>query len=118
MSITRVPLLDLVAQYQSIKPEIDAAIQKVMDSGHFILGDEVSCFEQEVASYLGVEHGVGVASGTDALILALRALEIGPGDEVILPAYTFFATAGAVLHVGAKPVLVDIEPRTYCIDVE
>jgi len=118
MPTTKVPLLDLVAQYQTIKPEIDAAIQRVLDSGRFILGSEVEALEDEVAAYLGVQHGIGVASGTDALILALRALEIGPGDEVIIPAYTFFATAGAVLHVGAKPVLVDISPQTYCIDVE
>lgn len=118
MLTTKVPLLDLVAQYKTIKPEIDAAIQRVLDSGHFILGDEVASLENEVAEYLGVAHGIGVASGTDALILALRALEIGSGDEVIIPAYTFFATAGAVLHVDARPVLVDIDPRTYCIDVE
>ena len=118
MPTTKVPLLDLVAQYQSIKPEIDAAIQRVLESGRFILGEEVSSFEEEVAAYLRVGYGVGVASGTDALILALRALDIGPGDEVILPAYTFFATIGAVLHVGAKPVLVDIDPKTYCIDPE
>jgi len=118
MPTIKVPLLDLVAQYQTIKPEIDAAIQRVLDSGYFILGEEVTALENEVGNYLGVEHGIGVASGTDALILALRALEIGPGDEVIIPAYTFFATAGAVLHVGAKLVLVDIDPRTYCIDIE
>jgi len=111
-----IPLLDLAAQYRGIKTEIDAAIQRVLDSGHFILGEEVDALENEVAAYLGVGHGVGVASGTDALILALRALEIGPGDEVIIPAYTFFATAGAVLHVGARPVLVDVDPQTYCID--
>ena len=118
MSIMIIPLLDLPAQYQGIKTEIDTAIQRVLESGHFILGEEVAALEKEVAAYLGVQHGVGVASGTDALILALRALGIGPGDEVIIPAYTFFATAGAVLHVGARPVLVDIDPRTYCIDVE
>lgn len=118
MSDIQVPLLDLVTQYQDIKFEIDEAIQKVLASGHFILGEEVASLEKEVAAYLGVKYGVGVASGTDALILALRALEIGPGDEVILPAYTFFATIGAVLHVGAKPILVDINSRTYCIDVE
>ncbi|MBC8333341.1 MAG: DegT/DnrJ/EryC1/StrS family aminotransferase [Anaerolineae bacterium] len=118
MPTTKTPLLNLVAQYQSIQPEINAAIQRVLDSGHFILGDEVASLENEVAEYLGAAHGIGVASGTDALILALRALEIGPGDEVIIPAYTFFATAGAVLHVGARPVLVDIDPHTYCIDVE
>lgn len=111
------PLLDLVAQYQTIKPEIDAAIQRVLDSGHFILGPEVNAFEEEIAAYLGVKSGIGVASGTDALILALRALDIGPGDEVIIPAYTFFATISAILHVGATPVLVDIEPEAYCIDL-
>ena len=118
MTKTSVPLLDLVAQYQEIKPEMDAAIQRVLDSGYFILGTEVAAFEKEVSAYVGVAHGIGVASGTDALLLALRALEIGPGDEVILPAYTFFATIGTVLHVGATPVLVDIDPQTYCIDVK
>jgi len=118
MRKTSVPLLDLVAQYQEIKPEIDVAIQRVLDSGHFILGPEVAAFEKDVADYLGLAHGIGVASGTDALLLALRALGIGPGDEVILPAYTFFATIGTVLHVGATPVLVDIDEQTYCIDIE
>ena len=114
----KVPLLDLVAQYKEIKPEMDAAIQRVLDSGYFILGPEVTAVEEEVAEYLGVAHGIGLASGTDALILALRALDIGEGDEVILPAYTFFATIGSVLHVGATPVLVDVDEKTYCIDVE
>ncbi len=114
----QIPLLDLVAQYQSIKPEIATAIQRVLDSGHFILGPEVAALEEEVAAYLGVKSGIGVASGTDALILALRALDIGPGDEVIIPAYTFFATISAIMHVGAIPILVDIEPKTYCIDVD
>lgn len=113
-----IPLVDLVAQYRSIQPEIDAAIQKVLITGRFILGDEVSALEAEIATYLGIKHGVGVASGTDALILALRALEVGRGDEVIVPAYTFFATAGAVLNVGATPSLVDIDPKTYCLDIE
>jgi dTDP-4-amino-4,6-dideoxygalactose transaminase len=112
-----IPLLDLVAQYRSIQPEIDAAIRQVLDGGHFILGPNVAALEAEVATYLGVKHGVGVASGTDALVLALRALGIGPGDEVIVPAYTFFATAEAVLLVGAKPIFVDVNPDTYCIDV-
>lgn len=114
----QIPLLDLVAQYQTIQPEIDAAIQNVLQSGYFILGSEVSSFEEEIAEYLGVESGIGVASGTDALILALRALEIGPGDEVILPAYTFFATISTVLHVGATPILVDIDPETFCLDMD
>lgn len=118
MTKINVPLLDLVAQYREIKPEVDAAIQRVLDSGYFILGPEVAAFEKKTAAYLGVAHGIGVASGTDALLLALHALEIGPGDEVILPAYTFFATIGTVLHVGATPVLVDIDKQTYCIDIE
>jgi dTDP-4-amino-4,6-dideoxygalactose transaminase len=118
MTSAPIPLLDLVAQYESIKLEIDAAIQGVLQSGHFILGNEVSALEEEVATYLGVESGIGVASGTDALILALRALDIRSGDEVILPAYSFFATISAVLHVGARPVLVDINLKTYCLDTE
>jgi dTDP-4-amino-4,6-dideoxygalactose transaminase len=113
-----IPLLDLTAQYHSIQSEIDEAIQHVLESGHFILGPNVSALEQEVAAYLGVKHGVGVASGTDALVIALRAIGIGPGDEVIIPAYTFFATAGAVLLVGATPVFVDIYTDTYCLNVE
>lgn len=112
-----IPLVDLTAQYHSIKEEIDMAIHTVLESGHFILGPAVSKFEESIASYLGVSHAIGLASGTDALVLALRALDIGAGDEVIIPAYTFFATAGTVLSVGAKPVFVDIDPVTYEMDV-
>ena len=112
----KIPLVDLVAQYRSIRGEIDQAIQSVLESGTFILGDNVAAFEEEVATYLGVRHAIGVASGTDALLLTLRAYGIGPGDEVIVPAYTFFATAEAVSHVGATPAFVDIEPKTYCLD--
>jgi dTDP-4-amino-4,6-dideoxygalactose transaminase len=113
----KIPLLDLVAQYHSIQSEVDSAIRRVMESGLCILGSEVVALEQEVAEYIGVQYAIGVASGTDALILTLRALDIGPGDEVIVPAYTFFATVGAVLHVGAKPVFVDIDSDTYCLNV-
>ena len=112
-----IPLADLVAQYRTIQTDIDAAIRSVLESGHFILGPNTKALEREVAAYLGVGSAVGVASGTDALILALRALGIGPGDEVIVPDYTFLATASAVLHVGASPVLVDVDPDTYCIDL-
>jgi dTDP-4-amino-4,6-dideoxygalactose transaminase len=112
-----IPLVDLTAQYHSIKDEIDTAINSTLESGHFILGPIVSKFEENVATYLGVDHAVGLASGTDALVLALRALDIGAGDEVIVPAYTFFATAGTVMSVGATPVFVDIDPATYEIDV-
>jgi dTDP-4-amino-4,6-dideoxygalactose transaminase len=112
-----IPLVDLTAQYHSIKAEIDAAVHATLESGHFILGPAVSQFEESVAGYLGVDHAIGLASGTDALVLALRALDIGPGDEVIVPAYTFFATAGTVMSVGATPVFVDIDPLSYEIDV-
>ncbi len=114
----RIPLLDLVAQYRGIRPEIDEAIRDVLESGQFILGPHVAALERELSVYLDVRHTIGVASGTDALVLALRALKIGPNDEVIVPAYTFFATAGAVMLAGATPVLVDIDPDTYCLDVQ
>lgn len=113
----KIPLIDLVAQYRSIREEIDQAIQDVLECGVFILGQNVASFEEAVATYLGVSHAIGVASGTDALLLTLRAYGIGPGDEVIVPAYTFFATAEAVSQVGATPVFVDIDPQTYCMDV-
>lgn len=112
-----IPLVDLTAQYHSIKDEIDSAVLSTLESGHFILGPAVSKFEESIASYLGVDFGIGLASGTDALVLALRALNIGAGDEVIIPAYTFFATAGTVMSVGAKPVFVDVDPQSYQIDV-
>lgn len=112
-----IPLVDLTAQYHSIKDEIDTAVHATLESGHFILGPAVSKFEESIAAYLGVAHAVGLASGTDALVLALRALNVGAGDEVIVPAYTFFATAGTVLSVGATPVFVDIDPVTYEMDV-
>ena len=114
----KIPLLDLKAQYLAIRSEIDGAIQQVLESGHFVLGPNVQELEQEVAAYLGVKHAIGVASGTDALIISLESLGIGAGDEVILPSYTFFATVEAVLQVGARPVFVDIEPHTYCLDVQ
>jgi dTDP-4-amino-4,6-dideoxygalactose transaminase len=114
----RIPLMDLVVQYHSIRDEIEQAIRGVLESGVFILGPNVAAFEEEMAAYLGVKYAVGVASGTDALLLTLRAYGIGPGDEVIVPAYTFFATAEVVSQVGATPVFVDIDPRTYCLDVE
>ena len=115
---SRIPLLDLKAQYESIRDEIDEAISGVLESASFILGPNVKALEQEVAEYIGVQHAIGVASGTDALLLALRAFGVGPGDEVIVPAYTFFATCGAVMLLGATPVLVDIDPVTYCIDTK
>jgi dTDP-4-amino-4,6-dideoxygalactose transaminase len=112
-----ISLVDLTAQYNSIKEEIDSAVLSTLASGHFILGPQVVKFEESIASYLGVKYAIGLASGTDALVLALRALNIREGDEVIIPAYTFFATAGTVMSVGAKPVFVDIDPHSYQIDV-
>jgi dTDP-4-amino-4,6-dideoxygalactose transaminase len=111
-----VPLCDIQAQYRALKEGIDAAVLRVLASGQAILGPEVAAFEQETAAFCGALHGVGCGSGTDALVLALRALDIGPGDEVIVPPFTFFATASAVVRIGATPVFVDIDPLTYNID--
>jgi dTDP-4-amino-4,6-dideoxygalactose transaminase len=110
---TSIPVLDLAAEVEEVRPALDAAWQRVVASGHFILGPEVEAFESEVASYLGVRHAIGVNSGTDALVLALRALGIGPGDEVITSPFTFFATAESINAVGASPVFVDIDPDTF-----
>ena len=111
-----VPLLDLGAQYAPIRDELLAAITRVCDSQRFILGPEVEALEQELAAYIGAGHAVTVSSGTDALLLALMALGIGAGDEVITPTYSFFATAGCVSRLGATPVFVDVDPVTFNTD--
>ncbi len=111
-----VPLCDINAQYKFLKPQIDAAVLRVLASGQAILGPEVAAFEKETAEFCKAKYAVGCGSGTDALVLALHALGIGPGDEVIIPPFTFFATAGAVCRVGATPVFADIDPLTYNID--
>jgi len=111
-----VPLLDLKAQYAEIRADVDAAVRSVMESARFIGGPEVSGLEGEVARYSQCAHAIGCASGTDALLLAMWALGVGPGDEVITSAYSFFASAGTVANNGATPVFVDIDPRTYNLD--
>jgi dTDP-4-amino-4,6-dideoxygalactose transaminase len=113
---TQIPLVDLKAQYQSIRPVVDAAIRRVIERSTFILGPETAQFEQAFAQYVGAKRAVGLASGTAALQLALLACGIGQGDEVITTALTFVATAETVSHTGAKPVFVDIDPRTYNLD--
>ncbi len=115
---TPVPLLDLARQNGALEEEISAAIGEVCRSGQFVLGPPVRELEATVADYCGVKHAIGCASGSDSLLLALMALEVGPGDEVILPSFTFFATASAVWRLGAKIVFVDVDPDTYNIDAE
>ncbi len=113
----KVPLLDLAEQNQSLRSEIEAALGRVLDTNGFILGAEVAALEKELAEYSGVKHAIGCASGTDALLLALMAFDIGAGDEVITTPYSFFATVSAITRLGAKPVFVDIDPNTYNLDV-
>lgn len=113
---TQIPILDLKPQVEALWPELTAAIEKVLKSTAFIMGPEVSAFENAVAEHLGVKHALGCNSGTDALFIALRALNIGPGDEVITSPFTFFATAEAISHVGATPVFVDIDEASMNLD--
>jgi len=112
----KVPLLDLKMQYQALKPQLDAAVLKTIESQYFILGPEVEAMEKEFCDFLGCKYAYGISSGTDALLLALMAINLKPGDEVIVPTYSFFATAGVVSRLNAIPVLVDNDPVTFNID--
>src|SRR4051812_44344404 len=113
---TAIPLLDLQAQYAPLRDKVLAAVTRVCDSQRYIMGPEVTAFEQEIAALIGVSYAVSVSSGTDAVLLALMALDVRAGDEVITSTYSFFATAGAIARVGARPVLLDIDPVTFNID--
>src|SRR2546428_6600551 len=116
--MSAIPLVDLAAQHREVAAEIELGFARVMETTAFVQGPEVAAFEQAFAAFSGVRHCVGVASGTDAIELALRAAGVGPGDEVILPANTFIATAEAVARSGATPVLVDCDPEFLLIDVD
>src|ERR1700751_166095 len=113
-----IPLFESSALRSELRGELSAAVERVLDSGRFILGPEVEAFEAEFASYCGVEHAVGVANGTEAITIALRAMGVGPGDEVVVPSFTFYASAEAIPPTGARPVFCDIDPGTYCVPAE
>ena len=116
MNKTRVPLLDLKAQYNSIKEEVEEKILRIAESQMLVLGPEVEMLENSLADYCGVKFAVGVSSGTDALLMSLMAIDILPGDEVIIPTYSFFATAGVVARLNATPIFVDSDPDSFNID--
>jgi dTDP-3-amino-3,4,6-trideoxy-alpha-D-glucose transaminase len=113
-----ISLFDTAAQLREVREEVNRGILGVLDSGRFILGPEVEEFERELAGYLGVRHVVGVANGTDAITIALRGLGVGPGDDVVVPSFTFYASAEAIPHTGARPVFCDVDPDTFCVTAE
>jgi dTDP-4-amino-4,6-dideoxygalactose transaminase len=113
-----VPLFDTSSALEPLRGQLRDAVARVLDSGHFILGPEVEAFEREMATYCGAKHAIGVANGTEAITVALRAMGVGPGDEVVVPSFTFYASAEAIPPTGATPVFCDIDPQTFCINAE
>src|SRR2546430_44371 len=113
-----VPFFDTSTTLRAIDAEIRAKVNEILDKGAFILGPEVRAFEAEFAAYVGARHAIGVANGTDALVLALRALGVGPGDEVVVPSFTFYASVEAIPLTGARPVFCDVDPETYCLTAD
>src|SRR5215210_4354607 len=113
-----VPLFDTTTPLAPLRAEIDAKVAEILDRGTFILGPEVAAFEAELAAHLGARHAIGVANGTDAITIALRALVVGPGDEVVVPSFTFYASAEAIPPTGARPVFCDVDPDTFCVTPE
>ncbi len=113
-----VALFDTATPLRPLREELDRAVARVLDSGHFILGPEVQAFEQEFAAYCGARHAIGVANGTDALTIALRAMGVGPGDDVVVPSFTFYASAEAIPPTGARPIFCDVDPQTHCVTAE
>src|SRR6266511_3843542 len=114
----KVPLLDLRAQYASLAPALEAAVKRVLESGHYILGEDVAAFERELAATTGRAHAVGTSSGSDALLLALMAIGVQAGDEIVTTPLSFFATVGAIVRLGARPVFADIERHNFNLDPE
>src|SRR3954464_7106400 len=113
-----VPLFDPATPLVALRDEIDAAIARVLDAKQFILGPEVGAFESELPAYVGAPHAVGVANGTEALTIALRALGVGPGDDVVVPSFTFYASAEAIPPTGARPVFCDVDPETFTVTAD
>src|SRR5688500_14015035 len=113
-----VPLFDPLAPLAPLRDDLRAATERVLDAGAFILGPEVDAFETELAGYLGTAHAVGVANGTEAITIALRALGVGPGDEVVVPSFSFYASAEAIPPTGARPVFCDVDPETFCVTAD
>src|SRR5881409_1941666 len=113
-----IPLFDTATPLKPLRAELREAIERVVDSGHFVRGPEVEAFERELASFVGAAEAIGVANGTDAITIALRAMGVGPGDDVVVPSFTYYASAEAIPPTGARPVFCDVDPETFCVTPE